>query len=156
MKTLLRGLGGIAKITFGIIGAIIVLIIIIAIAASAGSKTSSGTTSSPALVTTPAHTTAAKAAPPAKPQTFTGNGTENLGTINVPVASTLHWSCPGCAVFSITGQTSSYAQTIAVDSSSSTSGSSAVEPGTYHGVEVISDEGVSGGSGWTVTISPGT
>jgi hypothetical protein len=155
MKTLLRGLGGVAKVTFGIIGAIIVLIVIIAVAASAGSK-STGPTSSPALVTTPAHTTAAKAAPPARPQTFTGSGTENLGTINVPVASTLHWSCPGCSVFSITGQTSSYSQTIAVDSSSSTSGVTAVEPGTYHSVSVISDEGASGGSGWTITISPGT
>ncbi len=149
MKTLLRGLGGIAKIAFGIVGAIILIIVIIAVAAGSG-KSKTSPTSSPALVTTPAHTTKAK------PQVFTGSGTENLGTINVPVASTLHWSCPSCSVFSVTAHTSSYTQTIAVDSSSRTSGVTAVEPGTYGEAQVISDEGASGGSGWTITISPGT
>jgi hypothetical protein len=86
-------------------------------------------------------------------KTFTGNGSENLGTINVTTASTLHWSCPGCTVFGINAATSGYTATIGVDSSNHSEGVTAVEPGTYHSVDVISDEGESA-SGWTIHITP--
>jgi hypothetical protein len=153
MKALLRGLGGVAKIAFGIVGAIILLIIVIAVAASAGKSKSTGPTSSPALVTTSTPETRTSSSPPPAPQVFKGNGDENLGTISVSTPSTLHWSCRSCSVFSVVG--SGGTVYIGVDSQEHTSGVTAVEPGTYHSVGVTVDEG-EGSTGWTITISPGT
>jgi hypothetical protein len=136
--------------------------VIVGVIATAVNKSSSnsGTTSSPALVTSSTSTPAASApattqeAPPPEPQTFKGSGTENLGTISVHVASTLHWSCSSCNVFSAAAISTSGTESISVDAPGRTSGVTAVEPGTYHSVEVIANE-TEAGSGWTITVTPG-
>jgi hypothetical protein len=142
------------------IGGVVVVLVIVGVIASAVNKSSgSGTTSSPALVApststpTPAPATTQESPPPA-PQTFKGNGVENVGTINVSTASTLHWSCPGCSIFSVTGSAGGGA-VIALDSQNHSSGVTAVEPGTYHSVDVqaYAEGGVAGE--WTITITPG-
>jgi hypothetical protein len=134
------------------LGLLILLIAIIGAASSKG-KTS-GPTKSPALVSSKAaaHSTPAKAK--AKPQTFKGAGSENIGTINVPVASTLRWSCASCTVFSADALATDDTSSITVDVQNRTSGSTAVEAGTYKAVSVIADEG-EGNSGWTITVTPG-
>jgi hypothetical protein len=111
-----------------------------------GASTTSSITQSTSTPSTPPASTPA-------PQTFTGNGVQNLGTISVPVASTLHWSCPECRIFSVTGA-SEGAAVIALDSQKHTSGITAVEPGTYHSVDVqaYGEAGVAGE--WTITITP--
>jgi hypothetical protein len=99
-------------------------------------------------------TSSAASAPAPKPQTFHGNGVENLGTVTVSVPSTLRWSCPECSIFSITASSEGSA-VIALDSQKHTAGITAVEPATYHSVSVqaYSEGGVAGE--WTVTITPG-
>jgi hypothetical protein len=80
-------------------------------------------------------------------QSYSGDGTKNLGTVTISQPSTLHWTAGG-GFFGITGATSGYEHTIAISSQAS-SGESAVEPGTYKEVNVL------GQGGWSITISPG-
>jgi hypothetical protein len=87
------------------------------------------------------------------PGPFSGNGSRSLGTITVPVASTLHWSCSSCEIFGVDGL-SENGSSIAVDSEHHGSGETAVEPATYKEVKVIVDETESAG-GWTIEITPG-
>jgi hypothetical protein len=81
-------------------------------------------------------------------QTFSGNGTKSVGTITVQAPSTLAWKCEGCTTFALAGATSNYSSTISLDSQA-TSGTTAVEPGTYNDVQVIAD------GTWAFIIAPG-
>jgi hypothetical protein len=84
---------------------------------------------------------------------FRGNGIQSLGKITVAVPSTLHWSCTECSIFSVTGSSGTGA-VIALDSQKHSSGVDAVEPGTYHSVDVQAyAEGGAAGD-WTITITP--
>lgn len=136
-----------------IVVAFIVLVVIIA--AVAGNKKNSGPTSSPALVTTGTGTAAGTSStdsPPAQPQTFKGVGTENIGTIDVSVQSTLHWSCSSCANDNfIVSNSFNDSGTIDVNSDGPTSGQTVVDAGTYHDVSINTE-----GEAWTITIDPGT
>ena len=83
--------------------------------------------------TTPAPTAAASGG--AGP--YQGNGIKNVGTITVGSPSTIQWACQGCATFTLT---SGYNGTSAISiSSTAGSGTSAVDPGTYNDVQVISN-----------------
>jgi hypothetical protein len=131
----------------------LILVIAISVAVSAGSKKTAGSTQSPALVTSAA-TQTATAAPvihraPARPQRFVGNGAENLGTIVVPVDSTLTWRCASCTEtgMQIISVSDSY-NTINV-LQRATSGKSAVSADTYKNVSVNAD------GPFTITITPG-
>jgi hypothetical protein len=77
---------------------------------------------------------------------YTGNGSESLGTITVSQPSTVRWRAS--AGFLSMRNSPEDEQSLSV-SSRSTSGSSPVEPGTYHEVRVNSP------GEWTLTISPG-
>jgi hypothetical protein len=94
-----------------------------------------------------------KPAPTVKPQTFSGVGSENIGTIKVPVASTLKWSCPTCASgagnFIINNGATNSSQ-IDVNALHQTSGKTFVNAGTYTDVSIETE-----GGNWTITISPG-
>jgi hypothetical protein len=108
----------------------------------------------PAPARSPTTTSAQPASTPVPaPQTFTGNGVQNLGTINVSAPSALEWSCPSCTIFSVTGS-SSAGPVIALDSQKHTSGVTAVEPGSYHSVDVqaYGETGVAGE--WVVRDHP--
>jgi hypothetical protein len=122
-------------------------VVLVIVGALASKSTNTGPTSSPALVTESTSTPAE----PAAPQTFRGNGTANLGTINVPTASTLTWTCPGCSVFGVDAIATSGTASIGVASQNHSDGVTAVEPGTYKSVSVIADEEGSG-RGWTITV----
>lgn len=107
-------------------------------------KTVTATTTAPA----PKPASAPKPAPaPAASSSFSGNGTKSLGTINVPTASTLEWTCSRCITFGVNNNPSD-SGTISIGSNAA-SGSSAVDAGTYHDVQVISD------GNWTIKIVPG-
>ena len=73
---------------------------------------------------------------------YSGNGGENLGTINVSSSSTLHWTNDG-AVIEIKDDSNG----IAVNSEDN-NGTTAVEPGTYKNVFVNAT------GNWTITIQP--
>jgi hypothetical protein len=134
-----------------VIGGVVVVLVVIGAVASR--STTTGPTSSPALVTdSTASTPTEAAAEPAAPQTFKGNGSENLGVINVPTASTLNWTCQGCSVFGVDGISTSGTGAIAVASQNHSEGVTAVEPGTYKSVSVIADEEESR-QGWSITIT---
>ena len=75
-------------------------------------------------------------------QTFSGNGSESLGTLEVPVDSTLEWTNDG-ALFQIFDESFG----IAV-SSLAPNGSTTVAAGTYPNVLVNAV------GSWTITISP--
>ena len=98
---------------------------------------------------------AAAASPPASSSaggeggghSYSGDGTKNLGTLTISQPSTLHWHASE-GFFGITGATSQYEHSIAISSKAS-SGESAVEPGTYHEVNVLAS------GEWSITISPG-
>jgi hypothetical protein len=70
--------------------------------------------------------------------TFSGNGSQNLGTINVPSDSTLYWECDSCSSMDISSQTNSDGNSISV-SSTATSGQSPISAGTYDNVQVTAD-----------------
>lgn len=70
--------------------------------------------------------------------TFSGDGSQNLGTITVPSDSTLYWQCDSCSSMDISSQTNSDGNSIAV-SSSATSGQSPISAGTYDNVQVSTD-----------------
>ena len=82
------------------------------------------------------------------PQTFNGNGAENLGTIKVPTDSTLSWSEPGNQTgMSISSDLNSDGNDINIDGMG-TSGTSAVDAGTYTNVQVDAD------AAFTITFTP--
>lgn len=95
-------------------------------------------------VTGSSSTAAATFAPLAGP--YSGNGSENVGTITVNAGATLQWACHGCSVFSIDSDLSG-SNVISVDSQAS-SGSTFVDAGTYTNVRVISD------GNWAFRIVP--
>jgi hypothetical protein len=90
-------------------------------------------------------------------KTYTGEGQKNLGTIVVPVSSTVSWECPGCATaqegiganFIIENATSDH-KDFGVNGLKETHGVSPLEPGEYHTVVVNTQ-----GGAWTVRITPG-
>jgi hypothetical protein len=93
---------------------------------------------------------AAAAKPRIKPKTFSGVGTENLGTISVSVDSTLRWSCPSCGSANFQILNSDAGSDIAVNGLDETTGRTVVTAGAYHGVTVNTE-----GGGWAFTITPG-
>ncbi len=104
------------------------------------------TTAAPPAKTVTA-TTTAPAPTRVSSSSFSGNGTKSLGTINVPTASTIEWTCSGCSAFGVSNNPSD-SGAIIIDSNAA-SGSSAVDAGTYHDVQVIPD------GNWTIKIVPG-
>jgi hypothetical protein len=78
---------------------------------------------------------------------YSGNGAKSLGTLVVSQPSTIHWHAAGGA-FAMGGCTSPCEHSIALDSQA-TSGESAVEPGTYHEVQVEAS------GEWGIEITPG-
>jgi hypothetical protein len=112
-----------------------------------GAVTTPGRSKSTAAPTKP------KPAPVVKPQTFSGVGSENIGTITVPVASTLKWSCPTCASGAgnfIIDNSATNASQIDVNALRQTSGKTVVNAGTYTDVSIETE-----GGSWTITVSPG-
>lgn len=136
------------------LGAFVVVVVLAA--AGAGSSTNSSKTNSPALVTTSTTTAGSQAspapAPAAAPQKFQGTGTENIGTINVPVQSTLHWTCSTCAGnnFVINNGPTDDSQ-ISVNALGPTHGETVIDAGTYHDVSINTE-----GQHWMIIIRPGT
>lgn len=127
------------------------MLIIIAAAASSPSSNSgkTGTTSSPALVTGHHH---GKRKGHGRAQTFRGNGSQNIGTINVPTQSTLHWSCRSCGHLNfVIDNSPSDGMLINVNALGPTRGQTVVDAGTYHDVAINTE-----GQAWTIKISPGT
>lgn len=107
------------------------------------STTSSGHSSSTTVRAQPAQ-------PAAKPQRFVGVGSENLGTITVPIESTLSWSCPSCGSANYQIFTSDPYSSISVNGLDVTSGKTVITAGTYPGVTVNTEAG-----DWVFTITPG-
>lgn len=95
---------------------------------------------------TPAATPAA--APASGGQTFTGNGSQGIGTIHVATDSTLHWTCPSCTETGmlIIGEGAGLGD-MDIDQTA-TSGSSQVSADTYSDVKVDAD------GPFTITITP--
>jgi hypothetical protein len=90
-------------------------------------------------------------APGGTGQTFSGNSTENIGTIHISQGSELHWSCPSCTSSNFqVGNNVNDSSSIAVNSLNQTSGQTYVDPGTYHDVLINTE-----GSSWTIVINPG-
>jgi hypothetical protein len=92
-------------------------------------------------------------APPiAPPQTFSGSGNLNVGSIAVPTESVLTWSCPGCGNANFAIHTADYSQ-LWVNELFKTSGQATMEPGTYENVEVEGSDFQEHLS-WTFTVTP--
>jgi hypothetical protein len=90
-------------------------------------------------------------------KTYTGEGQKSLGTITVPVSSTVSWECPGCATAQegiganfIIENAGSDENNIGVNSLKETHGVTPIAAGTYHTVVVNTQAG-----SWTVRITPG-
>jgi len=117
---------------------------------AAASSNKTGPTSSPALVTTSSPTPASST--PAAAQTFRGDGSENIGTVNVPTQSTLHWSCATCAHENfVVSNNVRDAGLIDVDALGPASGQTVLDAGTYHDVAIDTE-----GQAWSIRIVPGT
>jgi hypothetical protein len=116
---------------------------------AATSVTPTVTVTKPFVVTETQTTTVTTPQPaPTTPLTLSGNGSENLGPINVTQPSTLHWSCSSCSNdnFIITNSPND-AHQIDVNALDATSGQTYVDPGTYNDVSVNTE-----GGDWTITI----
>lgn len=90
-------------------------------------------------------------------KTYTGEGQQSLGTIVVPVSSTLTWECPSCATAQegiganfIVENAGSDGKDLGVNGLKQTHGVSPIEPGRYHTVVVNTQAGA-----WTIHIAPG-
>jgi hypothetical protein len=120
--------------------------VILALAATCAGCASSTTRTVTETATVVIRTSAAAAAAaPAGPaQSYAGNGTKTIGTITIRKASTIEWACSGCATFAFTSHVSG-TQAIVVSSTAS-SGTSAVDPGSYPDAQVISN------GNWTIRI----
>jgi hypothetical protein len=84
-------------------------------------------------------------------------GRQSLGTVIVPVASTVSWTSPSCATAQegiganfISENASSDESRIGVNSLKETHGVTPIAAGTYHTVVVNTQAGL-----WTVHIAPG-
>jgi hypothetical protein len=75
---------------------------------------------------------------------YSGNGSKNFGTINVPSDSTLYWQC-SCTSIDITSDPNGDGNSISV-SSQDTSGQTAVPAGSYENVQA------NAGGDYTITI----
>jgi hypothetical protein len=111
----------------------------------------------PPGVNQPEQKTTSTPKPQAHTQVFHGIGQRGLGTIVVPVSSTVSWTCPSCATAQegvganfIIENASSDGKSFSVNGLKETHGVSPVEPGTYHTVVVNTQAGA-----WTVRIVPG-
>jgi hypothetical protein len=102
-------------------------------------------------VTVPSGGSSATPSTSAGVQTFHGVGTENIGTIHVPVESTLTWNCATCggANFQIFNDASD-AGMIPVNGLDQTSGKTVIDAGDYHSVQINTE-----GQDWSLTITPG-
>lgn len=128
-----------------------VLALAVAGCATAQTRTTvtvTGTQSAAQSASTPA--VPAPTQPAAQPQTFSGVGTENVGTITVASDSTLSWSCPSCGSANYQILNSDVDSSIAVNGLDETSGTTVIPAGTYHDVTVNTE-----GENWTFTITPG-
>lgn len=137
-----------------IVGGIFVLVVIIGVVA--GHKSSSSNSNTISLP--PATSTAAPAAATttvSEPGPFNGNGTENLGTINVPNNTVLKWSCAACGGANgnnfIVGNNPNDANQIDVNGLDVAAGQTVVDGGTYHDVQVLTEA-----NGWTITFTQGS
>jgi hypothetical protein len=90
-------------------------------------------------------------------KTYEGEGQKDLGTINVPVASTVTWDCPSCVTAQegvganfIIENAGSDGKSFGVNGLKQTHGVSPVEAGTYHTVVVNTQAGY-----WKIKIAPG-
>jgi hypothetical protein len=93
-------------------------------------------------VTTTQTTTTTITTAPTPTASFSGNGGKNIGTFHVSSASTVHWTCDG-QVFQILDVNDGF--TI---NSQGSSGTSQLQPGTYHNVDVNAI------GNWTMQIVP--
>lgn len=113
--------------------AVIAVGLAVALAGCGGSSaSSSSTTSSPQA---------------ASGQSFSGNGTQNLGTIRVSHPSKLEWTCHGCSSFAVVSEPSNTNNAITIVSTFG-SGSSVVDPGNYPATDVVAV------GSWTIHIVP--
>ena len=127
------------------LGGVVVAVVVAGCALNSSTSSTGGNVNSAPASSTPATTTQTT---PAAPQTFTGNGTENLGTIHVPTDSKLTWQCSGCSIMTIAGAPASVTDLNAIDVLSyASSGQSEVAADTYPNVQVGSD------GSWTITIT---
>jgi hypothetical protein len=143
----------------------------LAIGAGAGASSSDTTTATNTTTTTEtstetvAQTVTQKAKPapasassvgssgggPSGTQHFSGSGQKNLGTISVPVDSTLSWSCEGCSSTNfIINNARGDDHVIATNGLNQTHGVDPLQAGTYHTVVVDTT-----GADWTIDIKPG-
>ena len=83
-------------------------------------------------------------------KTYSGTGGENIGTIHVPTASTLHWECACTNDNFQIFNSSSDEHSITVNTINHTSGETHLEEGIYHEVLVNTE-----GESWTIHITPG-
>lgn len=82
------------------------------------------------------------------PGPWTGNGTENLGTIRVPQDTILYWICASCGGKNfIVSDTDVQSNQITVDALGPTSGQTHVDAGTYHDVTVATESGF-----WSISL----
>ncbi len=122
-----------------------------AVAGCAGSTTTVTRTTTAATAAGPTTRTTVSAsrsdAVGGSASSFAEIGTKSVGTIDVPLNSTLDWTCSGdCSSFRITNNPND-ANMITVDASGS-SGSIPIVAGTYHDVQVTT------GGKWQFTIVP--
>lgn len=109
----------------------------------------------PGPTTTVTQTVQASTPTPATPSgggggRYSGNGEQQVGTINVAQDSTLNWTCNGeCSIFSIANDPSDSNSINLTSYSGAHSGQTNVSAGTYTRVQVIT------GGTWTFSISPG-
>jgi hypothetical protein len=82
---------------------------------------------------------------PAAPLSYSGDGTKNVGTIEIPVDSVLHWKATG-GLFAISNDADDDDQ-ITVSSNGS-SGETVVAAGTYRKVDIIASDS------WNFEIVP--
>lgn len=120
-------------------------------ASSCGSTDTTNTSDkpSPSQSSAPSDTPAAAPKVPAKPQYYRGAGTKNLGTILVPVDSTVTWTngkTLGSADNFVVTNDFNDANTFDINAIG-THDTSQVSAGTYHKVSVI-------GTNWTMKIVP--
>ncbi len=84
-------------------------------------------------------------------QHFSGSGQKSLGTITVPVDSTLSWSCASCSRTNfIINNASSDDHDMPTNGLNQTHGVDPLPAGTYHTVVVDTT-----GADWTIDIRPG-
>jgi hypothetical protein len=126
-------------------------VIVAGCASGQPARTVTTTASAPSTsVTAASNSTTVASKPAAKPQTFRGVGTENVGTITVSVDSTLRWSCPSCGNANFQILNSDAGSDIAVNGLDQTSGKTLVTEGSYHKVTINTE-----GGAWAFTITPG-